>query len=171
MLQIPHLEDANMVKISSKTLILSGAVAVLVAGGVAAAAYAAQGRHGEHHRGHGQRWMETMLEPMDADNNGAITRGEMEMATGAQATEIDGNKDGVITAEEVVAYREKQRLQRLADEIKAMDQDGNGTVSVQEYQDAQLWRLARLDDNGDGTIDPQELRPKMGPHDGMRQHQ
>lgn len=160
-----------MVKISAKKLVLSGAAVLLVAGGVGAAAYASQARHGEHHRGHGVRWMETMLEPMDADNNGAITRSEIETATAAQATEIDANKDGAITAEEVVAYREKQRLQRLADEIKAMDQDGNGTVSVQEYQAAQTWRLARLDDDGNGTIDSKELRTRMGPHDGMRHHQ
>jgi hypothetical protein len=52
-----------------------------------------------------------------------------------------------------------------------MDQDGNGTVSVQEYQDAQTWRLARLDDDGNGTIEPEELRPHKGLHDGMRHHQ
>jgi Ca2+-binding EF-hand superfamily protein len=174
MLHIPHEKDRNMVKISAKKLVLSGAVVLLVAGGVGAAAYASQARHGEHHRGpggHGARWMEMMLEPMDVDNNGAITRSEIETATATQASEIDGNKDGAITAEEVVAYREKQRLQRLADQIKAMDQDGNGTVSVQEYQDAQTWRLARLDDDGNGTIDTQELRPRMGPHDGKRHQQ
>ncbi|MFM9843219.1 MAG: EF-hand domain-containing protein [Dongiaceae bacterium] len=160
-----------MAKISVKKLALSGAAVLLVAGGVGAAAYAAQARHGEGHRGHGARWMEMMLEPMDADNNGSITRSEIETATAAQAAEIDSNKDGAITAEEVVAYREKQRLQRLANEIKAMDKDGNGTVSVQEYQAAQSWRLARLDDDGNGTIDPRELRPPMGPHDGMRHQQ
>jgi len=160
-----------MVKISAKKLALSGAAILLVASGLGAAAYASQARHGEGHRGHGAGWMEMMLEPMDTDSNGAITRSEIETATAAQATEIDANKDGAITAEEVVAYREKQRLQRLANEIKAMDQDGNGTVSVQEYQAAQTWRLARLDDDGNGTIDPRELNPRMGPHDGMRHHQ
>ena len=161
-----------MVKISRKGSILAGVAAVLVAGGIAAVAYAAQSKHGDH-RGHGghMRWMESMLMPMDSDSNGSISRAEIEAGAAAKATEIDANKDGSITAEEVVAYREKQRLQRLADQIKAMDQDGNGTVSVQEYQAAQTWRLARLDDDGNGTIDPKELNPRMGPHDGMRHHQ
>jgi len=161
-----------MVKISRKGSILAGVAAVLVAGGIAAAAYAAQSKHGDH-RGHGghMRWMESILMPMDSDNNGSITRAEIESGAAAKATEIDANKDGSITAEEVVAYREKQRLQRLADEIKAMDQDGNGTVSGQEYEAAQVWRVARLDRDGNGTIDPEELMPRKGAHDGMPHRQ
>jgi Ca2+-binding EF-hand superfamily protein len=161
-----------MVKILSKKSILAGTAVVLVAGGIAAVAYAAQTKHG-HHWGHGghMRWMESMLMPMDSDNDGSITRAEIESGTAAKAAEVDANKDGNITAEEVVAYREKQRLQRLADEIKAMDQDGNGAVSVAEYEAAQVWRIARLDRDGNGTIDPDELRPHRGPHDGMPHRQ
>ena len=161
-----------MVKISSKKAILAGAAILLAAGSIGAVAYAAQSKHGDHwgHRG-SMRWMESMLMPMDSDNDGAITRAEIEAGTAAKAAEIDANKDGNITAEEVVAYREKQRLQRLTDEIKAMDADGNGSVSVQEYEAAQVWRMARLDRDGNGTIDPDELMSRKGPHDGMRHHQ
>ena len=47
MLQIPHEKDLIMVKISAKKLALSGAAVLLVAGGIGAAAYASQARHGE----------------------------------------------------------------------------------------------------------------------------
>jgi len=159
-----------MVKIPAKKFLLAGAAVVLLGGAIAAAGYAAQSGHGRHH-GHGSHWLESMLLPMDSDNNGSITRAEIESGAAAKATEIDTNKDGSITAEEVVADREKQRLQRLADEIKAMDQDGNGAVSVQEYENAQIWRMARLDRDGNGTIDPEELMPRKGPHDGMLHRQ
>ena len=159
-----------MVKISRKGLILAGAVAVLATGGIAAA-YAAQSHHG-HHWGQGRmHWMESMLMPMDSDKDGSVSRAEIESGAAAKATEIDANKDGNITVDEVVAYREKQRLHRLADEIKAMDSDSDGKVSVAEYEAAQVWRLARLDRDGNGTIDPQELMPRKGPHDGMPHRQ
>jgi Ca2+-binding EF-hand superfamily protein len=115
--------------------------------------------------------MESMLMPMDSDKDGSISRAEIESGTAAKATEIDANKDGNITVDEVVAYREKQRLQRLADEIKAMDSDGDGKVSLTEYEAAQVWHLARLDRDGNGTIDPEELMPRKGPHDGMPHRQ
>ena len=158
-----------MVKISRKGLILAGAVAVLATGGVAVA-YAAQS-HGHHWGHHRMDWMESMLMPMDSDKDGSLSRAEIESGTAAKATEIDADKDGNITVDEVVAYREKQRLQRLADEIKAMDSDGDGKVSVSEYEAAQVWRLARLDRNGDGTIEPEEMMPGRGPHDGMPHRQ
>jgi len=159
-----------MVKISRKDLILAGAVAVLATGGIAAA-YAAQSHHG-HRWGHDRMaWMESMLMPMDSDKDGSVSRAEIEAGTAAKAAEVDADKDGNITADEVIAYREKQRLQRVADEVKAMDSDGDGKVSVTEYEAAQVWRLARLDRDGNGTIDPEELMPGKRPHDGMPHHQ
>jgi hypothetical protein len=45
-----------------------------------------------------------------------------------------------------------------------MDTNGDGSVSVQEYEAAQTWRLARMDRNGDGTIDAQDMRDGGGMH-------
>jgi Ca2+-binding EF-hand superfamily protein len=159
-----------MVKITRKGMILAGAVAVLATGGIAVA-YAAQSHHGHHSGHHRMAWIQSMLMPMDGDKDGSISRAEIEAGTAAKAAEVDADKDGNITADEVIAYREKQRRQRLADEIKAMDSDDDGKVSVAEYEAAQVWRLARLDRDGNGTIDPDEMMPRKRPHDGMPDHQ
>jgi len=53
--------------------------------------------------------------------------------------EIDANHDGKITADEVQAFREKERAKREAAEFARMDTNGDGSVSVQEYEAAQTW--------------------------------
>jgi Ca2+-binding EF-hand superfamily protein len=131
------------------------AIATLAVTGVIAAASIADEIEGPGER-HGM-WARSMLTDIDADQDGTITRAEIEAREAAVATEIDADKNGVITVEELVAYQEKMRAQRMAQLLKAMDSNGDGTVSVEEYQAAQSWRLARLDRNGDGQIEPDEM--------------
>jgi Ca2+-binding EF-hand superfamily protein len=132
------------------------ALAALVAvGGTAAVSLAddmgkREGRHGY--------WGRMMLTEMDADKDGKVTSAEIAAHEAAQAAEIDADKNGTITAEELVAYHEKMRQQRMAERLKAMDRNGDGNVSVEEYEAAQTWRMARLDRNGDGQIESDEMR-------------
>src|SRR5262249_57965566 len=114
--------------------------------------------------GHG-RWAGWMFQEMDTNHDGKVTQAEIEAFEAARAAEIDANHDGKITADEIQAFREKERAKRLAEMLARMDTNGDGTVSVQEYEAAQTWRLARMDRNGDGTIDEQDMR--MGDGGGM----
>jgi EF hand domain-containing protein len=102
----------------------------------------AMGPDGGH--GHWGRWM---IQEMDANKDGKVTQAE-----------IDADHDGKITADEIQTFREKERAKREAAMLARMDANGDGSVSVQEYQAAQTWRLARMDRNGDGTIDEQDMR-------------
>lgn len=118
------------------------------------------GRHGH--------WGQRMLLQMDSDQDGTITRAEVDTAAAVRAAAIDADKDGTITVEEIDAYRERQRAERRAARLARMDRDGDGEVSVEEFEDAQTWRLARFDRNGDGTIERSEMR--HGRHDHGREH-
>ena len=115
------------------------------------------GRDGGH--GHWGHWM---FQEMDANHDGKVTQAEIDAFEAARTAEIDANHDGVITADEIQAFREKERAKRQAAMLARMDTNGDGKVSVQEYEAAQTWRLARMDRNGDGTIDEQDMQMRDG---------
>lgn len=147
-----------------QTLKLPLALAALtVVGGFAAVSFADD--MGKHEGRHGH-WGRMMLTEMDADKDGTVTRAEIEAHEAARAADIDADKNGTITADELIAHHEKMRQQHMADRLKAMDQNGDGNVSIEEYEAAQTWRMARLDRNGDGKIEPDEMRF----HGGKRHH-
>jgi Ca2+-binding EF-hand superfamily protein len=147
-----------------KTMTLPLALAALVAvGGTAAVSLADE--MGKHHGRHGH-WGRMMLTEMDADKDGTVTSAEIAAHEAAQAAEVDADKNGTITVDELIAHHEKMRQQHMAERLKGMDRNGDGNVSVDEYEAAQTWRMARLDRNGDGKIEPDEMRS----HGGERHH-
>jgi Ca2+-binding EF-hand superfamily protein len=77
--------------------------------------------------------------------------------------EIDTNRDGQVSADEMRAFHEKRR----ADHWKKLDTDGDGRVSRAEAQ-ANAPRLAEhfdsLDTNKDGFITPEEMKAARGRH-------
>ena len=146
-----------------KTMTLPLALAALVAVGGTAAVSLADDRGG--HEGRQGHWGRMMLTEMDADKDGKVTSAEIAAHEAAQAAEIDADKNGTITVEELIAYHEKMRQQHMAERLKAMDRNGDGNVSVEEYEAAQTWRMARLDRNGDGQIESDEMQF----HGGKRQ--
>lgn len=106
------------------------------------------------------------LEEMDADDNGAVSRAEIDTFNTARAAEIDADKDGQVSVDELQAFHDAQRKKRMGEHLAAMDADGDGKVTVAELQAASTWRLARFDRDGDGVI---ELR-EAGRHHGHFRH-
>jgi hypothetical protein len=113
-----------------------------------------------------------MFAEIDANHDGRITRVEADAFMKARAAEIDANHDGKISADELKAFIQKQRDKRLAERLTRMDENGDGTVTVDEFASAGTWRLARLDRDGSGTIELNRThhrwhpraRPGMAPH-------
>lgn len=124
-------------------------------------------RHGEHHedrhRGHGHEgWRGSAR--LDVDGDGVVSEEEFTDPAAARFAAMDGNGDGEVTAEEVAAYAEARRAMRRQGRaermIERLDQDGNGSVSLEEMRNT-VDRGAifeRLDTDGSGSLSEDEMQ-------------
>jgi Ca2+-binding EF-hand superfamily protein len=111
----------------------------------------------------GQQFMATW----DLNGDGRATLDELKEMRADVFASFDSNEDGQLDAEEhavfdsarandVSNYQGKQRaqMQKMADgmSMKATDADGNGRVSLEEFQASTAKWFAMLDKNGDGAI-------------------
>lgn len=128
-----------------KPLLLAG---VLVSAGAAVALAESHGdrdcRRGEHR--------ERMIDGLDADNDGKISKAEARAGSDAHFDRIDANNDGVITPDEA------ERLFR-----PQPDANGDGKISTEEFAALGDARFAKRDANNDGVLADDELKP---PHRG-----
>jgi len=128
--------------------------------------------------GHRHGAMVERLKQADTDGNGLISREEAKALPrlAKHFDEIDANRDGQLSKEELQAFHEQMRAhhahergQRMAEHWKKLDTDGDGRVSLAEAQ-ANAPRLAEhfqlIDANGDGFITPEEMRAAHQAHHG-----
>lgn len=96
---------------------------------------------------------------LDADGDGVVTRQEFDQGT-SRFPHLDADGDGVLTAadftEEVFQARHAAAIA-----VRPADADHDHTVTAEEWQA----RLAAVDPDGDGVIDPADLAPshRRGP--------
>lgn len=84
---------------------------------------------------------------------------------GPQFHEMDANKDGNLTLEEVLAYAKKQGAKTKAFRITDVDRDGDGVLTPEELKAAGITGMDQfgavnvkdLDIHGDGYISKQDL--------------
>lgn len=122
----------------------------------------------------------------DTDRDKVISAEEIKAAAESLA-KLDKNGDGQITLEEIHPPRDGKPKGEKSERpdgpppgdrpvpplIKALDADGDGTISASELADAPE-SLKSLDKDGDGELSPEEIRPQgpppgrggPPPHDG-----
>ncbi len=83
-----------------------------------------------------------------------------------RAQQMDGNRDGTITPQELLAYQDAQRLARAKARLERFDTNKDGQVTVVEMADARAERLAKLDTNKDGSVTRDEFRAGWAEHGG-----
>jgi Ca2+-binding EF-hand superfamily protein len=103
-----------------------------------------------------------------------MTRADFTKTLDARFAEMDTNKDGVLSREEIVAAQTRSlqqaaavQQQRLEAEFKRLDTNNDGQLSIEEFKAAAPpvrpaqtveQMLAQLDTNKDGRISAQEFR-------------
>lgn len=103
------------------------------------------------------KWSKHMAR-LDANGDGAVSAEEMAQHRQKMFAEIDSDGDGFITTEENEAFKEKMRKQRGL--FARADSDGDGRVSAAEFSAQADKMVSRMDRNGDGSIGPEEMRPR-----------
>lgn len=122
--------------------------------------------------------LDQMFDTLDADKDGKVTYAEMEAHRKAEFEAADTNKDGALSAEELSAHQQARMQERMAERAQMMldnmDNDGNGSLSLDEMEEGPGMRhFARLDTDNDGAISKEEAadamqhRKKRGHGSGM----
>ena len=125
---------------------------------------------GKHHGHCGHRGG---LARLDVDGDGRIGRDELagKSRIAAKFAAMDGNHDGYVVRSEARAYRDQQRPQRQAERARRFEQrfaaadlnhDGKlGKLEVSENMPRLGKAFAWMDDNRDGFLSREELRPRQ----------
>lgn len=100
-----------------------------------------------------------MFERFDRDGDGGISAEEFEEVHMIRFYTLDMDNDGEISREEFVFMRAMRGAsdRHAHQTFRQLDSDGNGQLSVEEFDASRLTSFASLDQNGDGTLSPQEV--------------
>lgn len=130
----------------------------------ASVAYAEKG-HGGGMGDHGGMLLE-MFDAIDTDSDGKLSMDELAAHRLAEFTAADTNSDGALDATEMAAHHqarmEAMMAERAAHMIENRDNDGNGTLSADEFGEGPgQEHFARIDTDNDGAISKEEAEAAM----------
>ena len=130
-------------------------IAALLTVGLAGFTYAAMA---DNHRGPGPGG--PMLEEVDANQDGNITKDELSAHRAERFYSADTNGDNLVSPEEFEAFtlaeREQKQAERRAKRFERLDANGDGLITAEEHDAAAAERMERMfdrvDTDGDGVI-------------------
>jgi EF hand/EF-hand domain pair len=116
---------------------------------------------GERGFGKGGEMLQNLMTEVDTDKSGSITQDEINAFRAAKVAAADTSKDGALSLDEfAVAYNEMMRS-KMVDAFQNFDDDGNGSITTAEL-DARFGDVvAKMDKNGDGVLSKAD-RPDHG---------
>lgn len=154
-------------------IILAVGLATVVGGlAIAGTSYAERWRgyhqsyHGMHdggfgggmHRGHGPRGMK-FFKQFDANDDGQLTQEEIDGTRSARFADFDGNSDGLLSLQEYESLWLDAMRSRMVDRFQHLDEDGDASVTLLEFQAPFSQMVTLMDRNGDGFLSPED-RPR-----------
>ena len=102
-----------------------------------------------------------MLQQFDANNDGALTKEELDTGFEKKVSENDKDGDNAINLEEFKAEWLKLTQNRMARGFQFMDTNADGKITPEELKAHANQMFAFMDRNNDGKID-QTDRPQRG---------
>jgi len=133
----------------TKILVALGAAGILAVTAVANTAFADRkhGQHGMHGGGHHQgmmsRQFDSLAERYDANQDGEITQAEIDQNRAEWHREFAG--DDAMTLEEFQNLWLRARNRQMVREFQRFDIDGDGRITLEEYQEPMAEYVERFD--------------------------
>ncbi|MEM0899680.1 MAG: hypothetical protein AAGI92_06980 [Pseudomonadota bacterium] len=113
----------------------------------------------------GERGAMRLIQQIDTDRNGAITREELSEFITARYAEADLNNDDSVTMEEAETFGQNRGMRRargVTPVMSRVDIDGNGTVTLAEIEERADKAFAFFDLDNSGSIEADELPARRG---------
>lgn len=113
-----------------------------------------------------QKFAQAEFNKLDANHDGVVTQDEYVAAAQAKFAALDTQGTGQVTAQQIAssATAQQRDLRFAQHEVKKLDTNGDGAVSLDEYLAASKARFAKMDKNGDGFIEADEITSHRWAH-------
>jgi Ca2+-binding EF-hand superfamily protein len=152
-----------------RTIIIASAAGIALLGAAGAvAAHGKYGRGGPHgfHRG----GMEQLIERLDTDKDGTITKAEATARRDKSLATYDADGSKTLSIKEFEGLWAEITRHRMVRAFQRLDRDGDGQVTVEELDRPLNRMFTRLDRDGDGKVTAEEMKPRRwhGEHRGHR---
>lgn len=120
-----------------------------------------------------------LLQKFDLNQDGIITREEAQQVRQQNFQQADADNNGAVTVAEWQIAQTQRRAERMAQRFTGLDTDNNGTISEAEFlaggknpQGRGLKRanmFQHIDSNGDKQISKEELQARQGERQAQMQ--
>lgn len=153
-------------KTSHKVLMGTALAAIVGAAAFAGAAHSSgwgdddDCGHGYGHGGHKRGHMMTMFQEFDADDDGRVTKGEMDDARKSRFAKADDDGSASLSLDEFQDMWLEFMRPRMVDKFQMLDDDGDGQISEKEFAQPFQMALRHMDRNDDGAISMKEMKRK-----------
>lgn len=141
-------------------IVLTGIGVLTLVGGIAIAGTQVMASGGGYHGKHGGMRAHAMdlFDRIDGNADGKVARTEVAAYRDSLIERHDADNDRAINLDEFTGLLAEQMRPMIVDRFQALDDDGNGVITVAEIDGKVNRMMRRLDDNGDDAIELSELR-------------
>jgi Ca2+-binding EF-hand superfamily protein len=156
----------------TKLFIALGAAGVFGFIAVADSAFADRkrgGYHGGHHHGMSARHFRSLAERYDLNQDGEITQEEIDRNRAEWHAEFSGDDDAM-TLEQFQDLWLRARHRQMVREFQRFDRDGDGRITLEEYQRPMAGFVERLDRTGSQSLTREDFQRRGKKHRSGRMH-